>query len=138
MDFFSDQVLVCVNRLRRPVWLSPGSCSIPARSPLSHAGVDVPGSALALFWIDKGRFYYVAEAYPMLLAMGAVSGERWLARVAEVGPSDQLDQCFFAGLVRVRGSLHLRAAGRSACAVGSAARLCAQAQRRSARRIRLG
>ena len=33
-----------------------------------------------LFWIGKGRFYYIAAAYPMLLGMGAVEGERWLAR----------------------------------------------------------
>jgi hypothetical protein len=33
---------------------------------------------LALFWIGKGRNYYMAGAYPMLLAMGAVIGERWL------------------------------------------------------------
>jgi hypothetical protein len=32
-----------------------------------------------VFWIDKGRFYYVAEAYPVLVAMGAVAAERWLA-----------------------------------------------------------
>jgi hypothetical protein len=31
-----------------------------------------------VFWISKGRFYYVAEAYPILLAMGAVVAERWL------------------------------------------------------------
>jgi hypothetical protein len=36
---------------------------------------------LALFWIAKGRNYYVAGAYPMLLAMGAVIGERWLGFV---------------------------------------------------------
>ena len=31
------------------------------------------------FWIDKGRFYYVAEAYPVLLAVGAVVIVRWLS-----------------------------------------------------------
>jgi hypothetical protein len=30
------------------------------------------------FWVDKGRFYYVAEAYPVLIAMGAVVIVRWL------------------------------------------------------------
>jgi hypothetical protein len=30
------------------------------------------------FWIGKGRFYYVAEAYPALIAMGAVVAVRWL------------------------------------------------------------
>lgn len=31
------------------------------------------------FWVDKGRFYYVAEAYPVLVAMGAVIIFSWLA-----------------------------------------------------------
>ena len=31
-----------------------------------------------VFWLNKGRFYYVAEAYPVLLAMGAAVAERWL------------------------------------------------------------
>jgi hypothetical protein len=34
---------------------------------------------LAFFAITKARFYYMAGAYPMLLAMGAVAGERWVA-----------------------------------------------------------
>ena len=33
---------------------------------------------LALFFFAKGRPYYVAPAYPMLFAAGAVWGERWL------------------------------------------------------------
>jgi len=32
-----------------------------------------------VFWLNKGRFYYVAEAYPALLAMGCVAAQRWLA-----------------------------------------------------------
>jgi MFS family permease len=34
---------------------------------------------VAFFWLNKGRFYYVAEAYPPLVAMGAVAAEHWLA-----------------------------------------------------------
>jgi hypothetical protein len=33
------------------------------------------------FYFSQGRFYYTAGVYPMLLAMGAVAGERWLARL---------------------------------------------------------
>jgi len=33
-----------------------------------------------VFWVNKGRFYYVAEAYPVMVAMGAVAAECWLAR----------------------------------------------------------
>ena len=32
----------------------------------------------ALFVIGKGRGYYLAPAYPMLIAMGATTGERWV------------------------------------------------------------
>lgn len=35
---------------------------------------------LALFGLSQGRFYYLAPAYPMMLAGGAVLGERWLAQ----------------------------------------------------------
>jgi hypothetical protein len=35
---------------------------------------------VVFFWISKGRSYYVGEAYPVLLAMGAVAAERWLTR----------------------------------------------------------
>ena len=38
---------------------------------------------LALFLIGKGRGYYLAAAYPMLLAMGAVRGERWIASLLD-------------------------------------------------------
>jgi 4-amino-4-deoxy-L-arabinose transferase-like glycosyltransferase len=34
---------------------------------------------LAFFALTKARFYYFGAAYPMLLAMGAVAGERWIA-----------------------------------------------------------
>ena len=35
-----------------------------------------------LFLIAKGRGYYMAPAYPMLLAAGAVMEERWLASMS--------------------------------------------------------
>lgn len=40
---------------------------------------------LLLFWLSDGRFYYLAPAYPMLIAGGAVAGEQWLARFSENG-----------------------------------------------------
>lgn len=38
---------------------------------------------LALFWAAKGRDYYMGEAYPVLVAMGAVLGEQWTAALSE-------------------------------------------------------
>ena len=37
---------------------------------------------LVLFAFAGGRFYYLAPAYPMLMAAGAVLGEGWLGRLA--------------------------------------------------------
>ena len=39
---------------------------------------------LALFVVGKGRSYYLAAAYPMLLAMGAVMAEKWIASRSRV------------------------------------------------------
>ena len=40
---------------------------------------------LALFFFGKGRGYYMAGAYPMLLAMGAATAERWIALLPKLG-----------------------------------------------------
>jgi hypothetical protein len=39
---------------------------------------------LALFFFAKGRGYYMAAAYPMLIAMGAAEGERWVATLSNL------------------------------------------------------
>ena len=40
---------------------------------------------LLLFALAHGRAYYLAPAYPMLLAAGAVAGDRWLAQLRPRG-----------------------------------------------------
>jgi hypothetical protein len=62
---------------------------------------------LALFFFAKGRDYYMAAAYPMLLAMGAAAGERWVARLPKIGRL-AVEAVFFTGLAAV---------GAYACAV---------------------
>lgn len=52
---------------------------------------------LALFAIGKGRAYYLAAAYPMLMAMGAVAGERWVASLKRTRRRT-LEAVFFTGL----------------------------------------
>lgn len=39
-------------------------------------------TSLVLFLILQGRFYYMSPAYPMLMAAGAVVGERWLTQLS--------------------------------------------------------
>ncbi len=56
--------------------------------------------SLALFWLGKGRFYYEAAAYPMLLAMGAVAAEHWLARLPKAGRL-AIEAVFFTGLAAI-------------------------------------
>ena len=56
------------------------------------------------FWLNKGRFYYVAEAYPILIAMGAVVAERWLAERA-VWVRRALVTVYFTGLFAMGGYL---------------------------------
>jgi hypothetical protein len=52
---------------------------------------------LALFLSGKGRGYYLAAAYPMLFAMGAVAGERWVASLKR-GWRLAVEGVFFTGL----------------------------------------
>jgi hypothetical protein len=52
---------------------------------------------LVLFVLGKGRGYYLAAAYPMLMAMGAVAGERWLLSLKQ-GWRMAVEGVFFLGL----------------------------------------
>src|SRR5260370_8508070 len=51
---------------------------------------------LALFLIAKGKPYYLSPAYPMLLAAGAVWGERWSEALSPVATGT------VRGVVRIR------------------------------------
>jgi hypothetical protein len=53
---------------------------------------------LAQFALGKGRGYYLAAAYPMLLAMGAVVGERWVASMRRPRRL-AVEGLFFTGVV---------------------------------------
>ena len=74
--FWKGQFFICANFAAAPLWLAGLFGFLRHRRYRMMAFMYlVP---LALFWIGKGRHYYMAGAYPMLLAMGAVLGERWL------------------------------------------------------------
>jgi hypothetical protein len=51
---------------------------------------------LIIFWASKGRHYYMAPAYPMLLAMGAVRAERGLRTLPRWGRVT-IASAYFAG-----------------------------------------
>ena len=74
--FLLGQFLICANLAAAPLWLAGLIGFLRDRRYRMMAFMYlVP---LALFWIGKGRHYYMAGAYPMLFAMGAVLGESWL------------------------------------------------------------
>jgi hypothetical protein len=74
--FLTGQFIVCANLAAAPLWLAGliGYLRVRRYRMLAFMYL-VP---LALFFVGKGRNYYMAGAYPMLLAMGAVLAERWL------------------------------------------------------------
>ena len=102
--------------LRYQFWI----CANPATAPLCIAGLIaslrdrryrllgwmylIP---LALFWAGKGRSYYMAAAYPMLMAMGAATAEHWLMSLRRVWRT-LIEAVFF---------LALAAAGAYMCAI---------------------
>ena len=98
--FLSGQFRACANLVAAPVWLI-GLYAFLRQRRLRMAAFMylVP---LLVFFVNKGRFYYVAEAYPMLLAMGAVTSERWLARIPR-WTQLTVEAVFFAGLFVVGG-----------------------------------
>jgi hypothetical protein len=93
--FLRGQFLICVNLFAAPLWLAGLVAFL--RSPRYRMLAWMYLIPLALFWVAKGRDYYLAAAYPMLLAMGAVAGERWLASLPELGRRT-IEALFFTGL----------------------------------------
>jgi hypothetical protein len=75
-DFFLGQFLLCANLFAAPLWLA-GLVNF-LRSPRYRMLAFMYLVPLALLIFARGRHYYLAGAYPMLVAMGAVTAERWL------------------------------------------------------------
>jgi len=93
--FLADQFRICVNLFAAPLWIT-GVIAFLRSTRYRMLGwmYLVP---LALFILAKGRGYYMAGAYPMLLAMGAATGECWLGRLPRWGRRT-IESVFFAGL----------------------------------------
>ncbi len=94
--FLSQQFWLCTNLFAVPLWiLGLAGYLWERRYRLLAWMYLIP---LALFLVGKGRSYYLAAVYPMLMAMGAVVGERWVASLAKV-PRRAVEATFFTGLV---------------------------------------
>ena len=68
--YWKYQFLFDVNLFANPLWIAGFIAFL--RSSRYRVFVWMYLVPVLFFWIDKGRFYYVGEAYPVLLAMGAV------------------------------------------------------------------
>ena len=96
--FLKGQFLLNVNLFATPVWLTGLVFYLRDRRYRMLAWLYL--IPVALFVIGKGRFYYVSAAYPMLLAMGAVAGERWVNRMRRAARL-AVEIVFFTGLTAV-------------------------------------
>ena len=96
--FLQGQVLLNANLFAVPVWIAGLIFYLRDRRYRMLAWMYVV--PVAMFYFSKGRFYYVSAAYPMLLAMGAVVGERWLGRMRRTMRLT-VEIVFFTGVVVV-------------------------------------
>jgi hypothetical protein len=94
-DFLKGQLLICINVFAAPLALA-GLFSYLSNRRYRMLGwmYVIP---FALFYIGKGRHYYLAGAYPMLMAMGATSSEHWLRSLPKL-VRRSIAGIFFAGL----------------------------------------
>jgi Dolichyl-phosphate-mannose-protein mannosyltransferase len=94
--FVRDQFLICTNLFTAPLWVA-GLAGFFRDQRYRVLGwmYAIP---LALFVYGQGRGYYLAAAYPMLMAMGAVVGERWVASLSKVWRG-VVESVYFAGLL---------------------------------------
>jgi 4-amino-4-deoxy-L-arabinose transferase-like glycosyltransferase len=78
--YLSQQFYVNINPLTVPLFLFGLYYYFFAPGGVAYRAIGwIYLVTLALFGLSQGRFYYMAPAYPMILAGGAVQGERWLA-----------------------------------------------------------
>jgi 4-amino-4-deoxy-L-arabinose transferase-like glycosyltransferase len=82
-NFLSDQLLITANVVTIPLWVT--GLFYYFWKPEGHRFRMIGWMAVVpfvLFLVAKGRGYYAAPLYPMLLAAGAVVEERWLTSVS--------------------------------------------------------
>jgi len=94
--FLSQQFWICTNLFSAPLWIGGLLGYLRDRRYRLLAWMYL--IPLALFVIGKGRGYYLAGAYPMLMAMGAVLGERWVESLSKL-PRRAVEGVFFTLVV---------------------------------------
>ena len=97
-SFLIDQLRVCINVFAAPLCLA-GLIAL-LRSPRYRMLGWMYLIPVALFYFAKGRGYYVAAVYPMLMAMGATVSGQWLASLPRWGRRT-VGSVYFTGLAVV-------------------------------------
>ncbi len=78
--FFRLQFRICTNYVSAPLWIVGLICFFrDSRYRMLAWMYVIP---FVLFVVSKGRFYYLAAAYPMLLARGSAAAEDWVKSLA--------------------------------------------------------
>ncbi len=81
--FVKYQFLICVNPLTAPIWLAGLYYYFRAADGKRYRMLGwMYAITFVIYVVAQGRFYYLAAAYPMLLAAGAVMEEKWVASLA--------------------------------------------------------
>jgi hypothetical protein len=93
--FLLGQLLICTNLFSAPLWIAGLLLFLRDRRYRLLAWMYL--IPLVLFLLGKGRDYYLAAAYPMLIAMGAAGGERWIASLRPLWRRS-VEGVFFTGL----------------------------------------
>jgi len=94
--FFTKQFWICTNMSAAPLWIAGLIGYLRDRRYRMLAWMYL--IPLALFAVGKGRSYYLGAAYPMLLAMGAVMGERWVSSLSG-WPRRIVEAAFFVAVI---------------------------------------
>jgi hypothetical protein len=93
--FLLGQFLICANLFAAPLWIAGLISFLRNRRYRLLAWMYL--IPLALFFFGKGRGYYMGAAYPMLMAMGAVTGAQWIASLPRLWRR-AITAVFFTGL----------------------------------------
>lgn len=94
--FFKYQFWICTDLIAAPLWIA-GLVAF-FRNPRYRMLAWMYVIPFVLFAVSRARFYYVGAAYPMLLAMGAVAGERWVTSLSR-GWRRSIEAVFLTGLL---------------------------------------
>lgn len=82
-EFLSEQFIFCANPIAIPLWIAGLAYYFFNRGGKRYRALGwMPLTVLALLLALEGRSYYLAPAYPMLIAAGAAAWEKGLARLS--------------------------------------------------------